>query len=134
MPKGRFKVEWIGDQVLATISDMTDEEEKAAAERVKKRALRYVPVGTRIVATPFRGKAAQSRYPGRLKSTIRIEKSKFKDGGYLVWAGSDLAFYAPFVEFGTIFMKKRKGFRFMKRAVALEKSYFIRRLRKRLGV
>ena len=134
MPKGRFKVEWYGNQILREISAISENEEKQSAERVMKRALRYVPVGKTVRAIPFRGKSYQSRYPGRLKSTIRIEKSKFKDGGYLVWMGSDLAYYSRFIEYGTIFMKKRKGYKVLKRASNLEKSYFIRRFRKMLGV
>lgn len=134
MAKGRFKVEWYGPQVLNAIRNMTEAEEKAAAERVMQRAKRYVPVGTKIVATPPHGKPWMSRYPGRLKSTIRTARSKFEKGGWLVWAGNELAYYARFVEFGTVYMKSRKGIKFMRRAATMERSYFIRQLRKRLGV
>ena len=132
--KGRFKIQWYGNEVLAEIAAMTADEEKAAAERVLKRARKKVPVGKKIVATPFGGKAYQSRYPGRLRASLRIERSKFKDGGWLVYAGSELAYYARFVEYGTIFMRMRKGYKYMRGALALEKAYFTRRLRKKLGV
>ena len=136
--KGRFQVKWYGKEVLKEMSLVTAVEEKAAAERVMKRVLKKVPVGGRTRAAS--GKAHTSRSPGRLKRSIRIGKSKFKDGGFLVLAGGEMPhpYYAFWVERGTIFTFKqkfgRKGEQFMKRSVALEKSRFIRQMRKRLGV
>ena len=134
MAKGKFKVEWYSKEVLSAIAAMTEAEEKEAAQRVLIRARRKVPVGTKIVATPFKGKAHQSRYPGRLKESLRTTRSKFKEGGWLVWAGNELAYYARFVEYGTVFMKRRTGYKYLRGALNLERSYFIRRLRKQLGV
>ena len=134
MAKGKFKIEWYGKEVLREIAAMTSAEEKAAAARVLKRARKKVPVGTKIQASPFRGKAHKSRYPGRLRSTLRLARSKFKDGGWLVFAGSDLAYYARFVEYGTVFMTRRKGYKYLRGALSQEKSYFTRQLRKKLGV
>lgn len=134
MAKGKFKIQWYGKEVLQEIAAMTAAEEKAAAQRVLKRARRKVPIGTKIQASPYGGKAHQSRYPGRLRSTLRLARSKFKDGGWLVFAGNDLAYYARFVEYGTIFMTRRKGYKYLRGALALEKGYFTRQLRKKLGV
>ena len=132
--KGRFNIKWHANEVLAEISGMTKAEEKAAAERVLKRARKKVPVGRRVVVTPFHGKRYQSRYPGRLKASLRVAKSKFPDGGYVVFAGNKLAYYARFVEYGTVFMTRRKGFKYLRGALNLEKSYFTRQLKKKLGV
>ena len=136
--QGRFRIDWYADEVMKAISDMTYAEERDAAERLARRARRYVPVGKQVRATPFYGKSYQSRFPGTLKRSIRIIKSKYPGGGFVVVAGHDAgqgpAYYAHFVEFGTVFMEKRKGFKYMKRSVNLERAYFVRRLRKQLGV
>jgi len=134
--KGRFQVKWYGKEVLKEMSLVTAVEEKATAERVMRRVLKRVPVGTRTRAAS--GKSYTSRTPGRLKRSIRIGKSKFKDGGFLVLAGGKIPYYAYWVERGTIFTYRqkfgRKGEQYMKKSVALEKARFIRNMRKRLGV
>ena len=52
--------------------------------------------------------------------------------------GGTAAFYAFWVEHGTIFTHKqkygRKGEQYMERSVGLEKARFIRNMRKRVGV
>jgi len=135
MAKLRFKIQWYADDVIKAIREMTYEEEKAAGERIIKRVKKNVPVGKRIVAAPFRGKSWQSRYPGRLKASIRLKKSKYRGGGFVAIAGDDYnIYYAHWVEYGTIFMMRRKGYKYMRNALKAEKSLFTRRLRKRLGV
>lgn len=133
---GKFKVEWHGEQVRAVIAGITRDEEKAAAHRIERRLHKYVPVGSTVRVTPMYGKSYQSRYPGRLKSSIRVRVSKFPDGGYIVLVGDYNAYYAYWVEYGTIFTWRqkfgRKGEKYMKRSIALEKSRFTRNLRKRL--
>ena len=130
----RFDIKWYGKEILSEIAAMTEAEEKAAAERVLKRARKKVPVGRRVISSTWIGKEWQSRRPGRLRESLRIERSKFPNGGWLVFAGSQLAYYARWVEYGTVFMRKRKGYRFLKGALTLEKAYFTRQLRKKLGV
>lgn len=135
MAKGRFKIQWYADDVLKAVAAMTYTEEKASAERLAQRARRYVPVGRRISVTPFGGKAHQSRYPGRLKASIRPYRSRFPGGGFTVFAGDDQTiYYAHWVEFGTVFMARRRGYKYMRKAISMEKAYFTRRLRKQLGV
>lgn len=138
MAKGKFKIQWYADDVMRAISQMTYAEERDSAARIEKRAQRYVPVGSQVRATPFRGKLWQNRYPGTLKRSIKKLRSRFTGGGFIVKAGHDMgdgpAFYGHWVEFGTVFMRKRRGYKFMRKALALEKALFTRNLRKQLGV
>ena len=53
----RFNVKWYGKEILAEIAAMTAAEEKASAERILKRARKKVPVGTKIVSTPWHGQS-----------------------------------------------------------------------------
>jgi len=150
-------LEWHGDEVLAAIQSVTEEEERAAAARVFSTVMRLVPVGSyRRSYRPFyrdvrgrerRMKAWMQRLPGRLKSTVKKVKSKFEGGGYIVVAGSVLAYYARIVEFGTRmrrqkttgrFTGKAKAAKFMRRAIRAEVNRFwadVRRnVRQKLGM
>ena len=94
------KIEWHGDDfVLEMDRNLEKLVEKKAAENIEKRAKTLCPVGKTI--TTSSGKSWKSRKPGTLKRTIRARKSKFKNGGWIVSAGSNDAFYAGFVELGT---------------------------------
>ena len=134
MARAKFKMEWHAKEVLREIAAITEAEERAAAERVYKRARRYVPVGNKIVAKKPGRKIYHSRHPGRLRRSIKLKRSQFPDGGWLVFAGNELAYYARWVEYGTVFMSMRKGYKYMRKSLALEKSRFTRQLRKKLGV
>ena len=137
MAKPKFKLEWYADEVIKAVSNMTHEEEKAAAKRIRKRARRYVPVGGRTIEKRAGVKAWKSRHPGKLKSTIRVRPSRFREGGFIVSAGNEKeVFYAHFIEYGTIFFHApyRKGYKFMKKATNLERARFVRQIKKQLGV
>lgn len=132
MAKARFKIEWYADEVMKAVSSMTRLEERATARRILKRARRYVPVGGKM-NVKLQRRVWKSKHPGSLKRSLKIRRSKFQKGGYVVTAGGDID-HAVYVEYGTIFTDNRKGFRFMKKALALEQSRFTRQLRKGLGV
>lgn len=134
-------MEWYADEYLREMAAMTDAEEKASAKRVQQRARKLVNKhsASRFVAVPFYGKSWQGRSPGRLARSIKRYRARYPqkaiDRGFLVYAGNTNAYYAHWVEFGTILMRRwRKGKKYMRRAVTLEKAYFTRRIRKRLGV
>lgn len=135
---GRFQVKWYAGRILKEMGSVVAVEEKDASLRIANRLKKKVPVGGRRKTSYARGKDWQTRRPGRLRSSIRQAKSKFKDGGYIVLVGGRLPYYAYWVERGTIFTWRqkygRKGEQYMKRSVALEKARFMRNMRKRLGV
>jgi hypothetical protein len=144
---GRFQVKWYAGRILKEMGAVVATEEKDAAQRVMLRVKKKVPVRQKSYGhsrsiwnfSNYRhAKAWKTRSPGRLKRSIRMAKSKFKGGGYLVFAGGAIPYYAYWVEHGTIFTFRqkygRKGEQFMKRSVALEKARFMRNMRKRLGV
>jgi len=135
MAKGRFKIEWYADEVMREVKRMTRQEQRNSARRILQRARKFVPVGGQSNKIGRQtGKAWKSKNPGSLKRSLKIHRSKFAEGGYVVLAGTGEAEHAVYVEYGTIFTQNRRGFRFMKRAIAQEKAYFTRQLRKRLGV
>ena len=126
-------VEWNADSVLTQIRAMTSEQEERSAQRLLQRVKRRVPVRIKPY-TPSVERASdwKGRKRGRLKASIRKLPSKFRDGGWLVWAGDRLAYYARFVEYGTIFMKKKSGERYMKKSLFEERNYFISELKRNL--
>ena len=135
MAKGRFKIEWYADEVKREVERMTRQESRNTARRILLRAKKFVPVGGQINKIGrSKVKAWKSKNPGSLKRSLRIHRSKFADGGYVVLAGTGEAEHAVYVEYGTVFTENRKGYRFVKKAIALEKAYFTRQLKKRLGV
>lgn len=138
MAAGRFKVKWYAGAILKEMNAVVASEEKDASARILQRLKKKIPVGRITKKTYTHGKQWQTRRPGRLRSSARVAKSKFKDGGYIVLVGGRLPYYAYWVERGTIFTYKqkfgRKGEQYMKKSVALEKARFMRNMRKRLGV
>ena len=137
--KGYAQVKWYGQEVLKELAEMTEVEERAAAERIHKKVKKYVPVGgvKRSVSRggKYKGKTWTSRYPGRLKRSVKIRPGKY--GGWIVKAGDRNAYYAVFVEYGTVFTFNqkfgRKGEKYMRRAVNTESRRFHYHLKKRLG-
>ena len=97
-------VSWRGDEFLRAFADGKAKVEKETAERVASRARRRCPSDT-----------------GKLKASIDVKKSKFKDGGYSVLAGSKELYYASFVELGA---RNRKGVGFMRGSAHAEKKRF----------
>lgn len=128
--KGTVKVEWNSKAVIDLIKEMSSEQETDAARRVFAYAIKDVPVG-RI--TRFQTKRSKKwkwfykRTPGTLMRSIQNLASKYahRGGGRIVWAGDDrLAYYAHFVEFGTVFSKKRGGSRFLRKSILRERRRF----------
>lgn len=83
-----MKIEWDEKKLLSRVSDIADAVAKNGAERIASDA--------RNILTQN-----QSVDTGELKGTIRVEKSKYPEGGYIVKMGSKKAWYGPFVELGT---------------------------------
>ena len=104
------KVNWFANNVLKKVGKAKYGALRKGGAIVKREAKALCPVGIEIKGTAKTGqtvkmgqpagKAWTEREPGTLKKTIRFRVSK--DGfGVRVIAGSKMAFYARFVEFGT---------------------------------
>ena len=78
-----FKLVW-DKEAAAKIGLKLDSDIKAAAELVADEARKLAPVKS-----------------GALRDSIRVEPSKFKNGGHLIVAGNDQEDYASFVGLGT---------------------------------
>ena len=103
-------VEWFGNQVLTKMRQVADFNEAEVANRVYREARRRCPIGKRKRYVSATEPSWKSSKPGRLKNSIKVYKSKYKDGGYIVIAGNYDAFYARFVELGTPgLIMKREG-------------------------
>jgi hypothetical protein len=128
--KGTVKVEWNSKAVIDLIKEMASEQETEAARRVFAYAIKDVPVGRTVRFQTKRSKHWKwfyKRTPGTLMRSIRNLASKYahRGGGRIVWAGDDrLAYYAHFVEFGTVFSKKRGGSRFLRKSILRERRRF----------
>lgn len=96
-----MKIEWFADRVINRVEDSLQDQEYNTAKKVFEEARRRAPVGDTIKSTPLHGKSWQSRYPGKLKESIKMYRSKYPDGGFIVVAGDKDAYYARFVELGT---------------------------------
>jgi len=99
MPIANYRIEWNDESVIRAIEGAVKVATKEGAKKVAATARRLCPVEKT-------GKQDKwGNRPGSLKASIRVEKSKFKNGGYLVKVGGKGAwgdpFYAPFVELGT---------------------------------
>ena len=88
-----FKMEWNDKKVMAAVRATVDKVSKDIAEDVETDAIR------KLIATVNKTTA------GGLKDQFSVEKSNFKDGGYLVWCQGPKKWKAPyhasFVELGT---------------------------------
>ena len=89
MATGDVVIQWYDKELMRDLRPLIDKMEKAAARRVAAGAKRRCPVWD-----------GEGRQMGSGES-IRVEKSKYKDGGYAVVAGNRDVFYASFVELGT---------------------------------
>lgn len=151
MQSGKVTTDWNSKSVVNLIREMATQEEDGASKRIFARAVSYAPIGQYEMyrypkaRTPLarRGKYSKSgfkkdwqrREAGSLMRSIERFTSKFgAEGGKLVWAGNErLVYYAHFVEFGTVHMQKRKGYRFMRRALENERRMFLRKLKANLA-
>jgi hypothetical protein len=148
--KNKAVMKWYGDELLREINTGKEHAEKEVAERVYRRVLSQTPVGkygmsfkTQLLVKSGKIKTERlknwRRFPGALRSSIQKLKSKFQDGGYIVYAGDKRAWYANIVEWGTTTRRQKttgrftgrqqKGKRYLRKAIAFEKSYLIKKIR-----
>lgn len=151
-----IKTDWNSKAIINIIREMATHEEAASTHRIFAYARSNVPIGKygkyrySSARTPFyrrkkdsmsyrRGKTKkdwQERRAGRLFRSIRKLESKYgKDGGKIVFAGSDrLTYYAHFVEFGTVYFKqKRRGYKFLRGGINREKRLFTGKIQESLA-
>jgi len=110
-------IQWYGPQILKEIQTIAEFSEKASAERIKIDAISKCP-----------GKS------GDLRNSIRVEKSRYKDGGYIVIAGNENVTYASYIELGTPYrgtwgVKKKP---FMRPAKKAEEKKFLKHMKAKL--
>ena len=102
MATGDVVIQWYDKELMRDLRPLIDKMEKAAARRVAAGAKRRCPVWDGEGRQMGSGdKTWTARKSGSLRKSIRVEKSKYKDGGYAVVAGNRDVFYASFVELGT---------------------------------
>lgn len=85
--------------VIAKVDKAVNFASKKGAELVNVEAKRRCPVGDYERASAHIGDWKQ-RKKGSLRKSIKIKKSKYKNGGYLVTAGGYNTYYAVWVELG----------------------------------
>lgn len=78
-----MKIEWNQKEIIAKIAAVSGDVAEKGAEMVARDARRLVPVET-----------------GKLKESIKVSKSRFKDGGHVVSMGGGDLYYGSFVELG----------------------------------
>ena len=136
---------------MNAIASITAEEERAAARRVHQKTLKYTPVLNRKQRKwghYFRAKHGrakkdwQRKIPGALKRSVKLLRSRFHRGGWVVFAGDFVAWYARIVEYGTKmrrqkttgrFVGKMPAKKFMRKAITAEKRRFTYHLKKKLN-
>jgi hypothetical protein len=123
-------VQWFGKINIAHVLAVAKKSEKETAERIAADAISNCPVGEweRDGGGLDSWKA---RKPGSLKASIRVEKSKFEDGGYYVMAGDKDIFYAHFVELGVPAHAIPKD-PFLRNAAKKERKRFFKMLKRSL--
>ena len=97
-----IEIKWYDRELLRELSPLLEKMEAAAARRIAAAARRRCPVwdGEERQIGPA-DKSWKARKRGALRDSIRVSKSKYNEGGYLVFAGNYDVFYASFVELGT---------------------------------
>jgi hypothetical protein len=132
---------------MKEVGRVTEKDQQESSQRVYRDVLKFTPTGSyrrsyrkeykNALGKTVRMKGWQQRLSGRLRSTIRRLRSKYKDGGWIVYGGSWLAYYARIVEYGTSmrrqkttgrFTGKAKAARYMRKALSLERARFKRRV------
>ena len=123
-------VEWYGPLILKQVETIAEWSEKQSAERIAEDAIRNCPVGEWERAGSV-WSVFKTNKPGSLRDSIKVRKSKYKDGGYVVSAGNKEVFYASFVEMGVPAhgILKRP---FMRRAKKNEERRFLKQLKAKL--
>lgn len=126
--RGTVKINWNSKEILDEIRAIAATEETASARRIFSYAVKDVPYGHIVRFQTARSKKWKwyyNRTPGTLMRSIKNLASKFKGGGKIVLAGDErLAYYAHFVEYGTVFSKKRGGSRFLRKSLLRERRRF----------
>lgn len=99
-------VGWRAKDVFQGISDQAFANAEIVMDNVVSIARNLCPVGT--ISRPQRegGKEWTERKPGSLRATIRRVSRKDKNN-IRVYAGNKKIFYARFVEYGTVKMRKK---------------------------
>jgi HK97 gp10 family phage protein len=97
---GGGRVVWNDNPFLAEINKKMAPKLRQSANIVANIARDEVPIG-QIMRAASQFASWKGRKPGSLLKSIKVVKSKFKDGGYLVKVGGPDTFYWFFVEYGT---------------------------------
>lgn len=100
------RIEWNDRQLSIDIAKNMNTNLKQDAELVAKYAREEVPVG-KIKRAASKFKSWAGRKPGKLRDSIKVYKSRYKDGGYIVMVGGYDTYYWFFVEYGTSKMHPR---------------------------
>jgi len=99
LPSGG-RVKWNDNPLLAEINKTMSPVLKKSADVLAGIAKDEVPVG-KIDRAATKFASWKGRKGGSLKKSIKVVKSKFKDGGYLVKVGGRDTFYWFYVHYGT---------------------------------
>ena len=95
-------VEWHGIKILNQVREVCTESEEAVAKRIAKIAKKKCPVGDFERAARPGQEFWKTRRPGLLRDSIQYKKSKYRDGGWIVFVpgqGSG-TYYVRWVELG----------------------------------
>ena len=123
-----MEIKWNDAKLLKEFKAKKQVLEKNIANAVVDRAKARCPVGEYSWSkTSSRSGGYTQRVGGALRDSIGMRASKYKDGGYLVYAGGRDTYYASFVELGT---SRQKGKGFMRGAAHAEKRAFANEVRK----
>lgn len=120
---GGARVAWDDRAFLKVINKAMSPKLEKAANITANIARQDVPIGA-IQRAASKYKSWKGRKPGSLLKSIKVRKSRFKDGGYIVSVGGRDTYYWYFVEYGTSKMGAQK---FMRNAIKKAK-YRIRGL------
>lgn len=101
-----FKLDWQGAKVKRKVDMSMQRWAKRSAMMVANEARRNTPVGRVFRSAGAGQKQWQARTPGSARRSIKVKKSRFKNGGYLVYAGGYQTYYYRFLELGA---PKHKG-------------------------
>ena len=91
------RVEWYQERYTRKVRTALEDLSKETADKIADTMKRLVPVGD-WERKP--GAGWKERKPGTLRDSIRVSRSKYRGGGYVVVAGGYNAYYAKWVELG----------------------------------